>query len=149
MTNPELISFYDSHSRLNVRAKRDGELLVEIEYRKTSPFNCGSRFKVRVAFPDSVPLAVEEGFDPQGVWIRAARPGVEKMLEDCVRDGHISQTTMTLMLAAIDDRDLRSKGSTGLDAGSGWVRMIDGEPQWGWCPMTIVKREEADGLYDC
>ena len=134
MTNPELISFYDGYSRLNVRAKRDDQVLVEIQYRKTVPFNCGSRLKVRVAFPDSVPLAAEEGFDPQGVWIRAARPGVEKMLEDCVRDGHISQTTMTLMLAAIDDRMLKSKSSTGLDAGAGWVKMIDGEPKWGYWP---------------
>lgn len=138
MTNPELISFYDAHNALTVRAKRDSEVLVEIKYRKKSTFNCGARYRVRVAFPDFKPtLTHEVGFDPQGVWIKTDRPGVRKMLEDCVRDGHISQATLILMLAAIDDRMLRSSGSTGLDAGGGWVQMIDGEPKWGFWPERV------------
>ena len=135
MTNPESISFYDGYSRLNVRAKRDDQQVAEIQYRKGSPYPCGSRFKVRVAFPEFVPtLTHEVGFDPQGVWIKTDRDGVEKMLEECVRDDHISQSTMTLMLAAIDDPMLRSKGNTGLDAGAGWIKMIDGEPKWEFWP---------------
>jgi hypothetical protein len=149
MTNPELISFYNAYSRLSVRARRDDQEVVEIQYRKTSPYTCGGRFRVRIAFPDFVPTGTEEvGFDPRGVWVTTDRSGVAKMLGKAFRTGHITQHTLILMLAAIDDPDLKSKSSTGLDAGSGWVRMIKGEPKWGWCPMTIVKREEADGMYD-
>tara|TARA_R100001440_G_scaffold21230_3_gene35100 strand:- start:12282 stop:12728 length:447 start_codon:yes stop_codon:yes gene_type:complete len=139
MTNPELISFYDAHSRLKVRAKRDGELLVEIQYRKKSTFNGGTRYLVQVGFHDIKPtlsqVGHEAGFDHRGVRIKTDRAGVEKVLEECLRKGHISQTTMTLMLAAIDDQMLRSSGSTGLDAGAGWVKMIDGEPKWGYMDM--------------
>lgn len=148
MNNPESISFYDGYSRLSVRATRDDQEVVEIQYRKTSTYNCGAHWRVRVAFPEFVPTLTrnagkdsdglwittggyaEAGFDPQGVWVKTDRDGISKMLDECVRDGHISQTTMTLMLAAIDDPMLKSKGSTGLDAGAGWVKMIDGEPKW-------------------
>ncbi|MBN30349.1 MAG: hypothetical protein CMB34_06775 [Euryarchaeota archaeon] len=155
MTNPELISFYDGHSRLNVRAKRDDELLVEIQYRKTSPYNCGAYWRVRVASmtskagwnADDLWITsggyAEEGFDHQGVWIKTDRDGVGKMLAKCFRTGHISQTTMTLMAAAIDDPMLKSKGNTGLDAGAGWVKMIDGEAKWELWPEP--KYDPYDG----
>ena len=139
MTNPELISFYDAHNRLKVRAKRDGELLVEIHYRKKSTFNGGTRYLVQVAFPDIKPIlgevGHEAGFDHRGVRIKTDRDGVAKMLDECFRKGHINQTTLILMLAAIDDEMLKSSGSTGLDAGAGWVKMIDGEPKWGYTDM--------------
>lgn len=136
MTNPELISFYDAHNRLKVRAYRDGEKVLEIQYRKNSPFNCGARFKVRVALPTFTPtLTHEVGFDAEGVWIHTDRAGVAKMLEKCFFIGHIRQETLILMLRAIDDEMLKSSGSTGLDAGAGWVKMIDGEPKWGYTDM--------------
>ena len=136
MTNPELISFYDGYSRLNVRAKRDDETIVEIQYRKNSTFNCGARYKVRVALPGFKPtLTHEVGFDAQGVWIHTDRAGVAKMLEKCFFIGHIRQETLILMLRAIDDETLKSKSNTGLDAADGWVKMIDGEPQWGYWAM--------------
>lgn len=143
MSNPELISFYNTHNRLTVRAKRDDQLLVKIQYNKKSPNMGGTRYLIRVDFPgfnaDNVWVVTggysEAEFDPNGAWVITDRGGVQSMLRQCVRKGHISQGTATLMAAAINDPDLRSSGNTGLDAGSGWVRMIDGEPQWNYWAM--------------
>ena len=144
MSNSELISFYDTHKRLTVRAKRDDQLLVKIQYSKKSPNMYGSRYLIRVDFPGFDADRVweitggytEAEFDPKGAWVTTDRGGVGSMLSQCVRNGLISQQTATLMAAAIDDADLRISGTgTGLDAGSGWVRMIDGEPKWAYWDM--------------